>query len=182
MEAKRDTVTKKKPKPDKIKTHKPASCPVCGGTDLAEVKQTIRDITDIPPPPKPETTRHITIECTCKECGKTGITTEPDIPKRGSFGRNVTSAVIAAFNDRIPYRRIAKMLARFGISSSAATIYEMLKGVGISLEGFSASVLAMLRMAPILHCDETSLSLNGKNVWVGNNRSRNWNVLLCHSC
>ena len=157
--------TTNKPKPTQTKKHTLDKCPNCNGNHLTQNRVYIRIITDTPPPPPPITTRHIIYVYNCNGCGME-VTPESGLPKEGSYGMNIIKNVIACFANRMPYRMIADNLGNNGVSISASTVYGICRNVGKRLEEPAGKILESLRSAKIVHADETSLSLNGKNVWI----------------
>ena len=69
---------------------------------------------------------------------------------------------------RMPFRMIADWMTRHGIPLSSGTAYNIMcrRGGEMSLGSPAAAIAAMIRKARILHADETSIHLNGRNVWV----------------
>ncbi len=166
-----------KPAPTKFETHAPFRCPGCGGTSLEVENIEERDITEIPKPVPATTTRHYTVICSCGECGLDGIgagtgpagdaaVPVPDIPKRGSYGKNVMMTVVHNFLDRLPHKRNADSMGRHGITMSTGTIHNVVSGTGYCLEKPASEIRARIRRARRLHVDETSISLNGRKVWI----------------
>ena len=47
-----------------------------------------------------------------------------------------------------------------------STAYNIMRRLGASLSTPTADIVAIIRKAKILHIDETSIHLNGHNVWV----------------
>ena len=67
---------------------------------------------------------------------------------------------------RMPFRMIADRMTRHGISLSSGTAHNIMRKLGASLSAPTADIVAVIRKAKILHIDETSIHLNGHNVWV----------------
>ncbi len=154
-----------KPKPTKFKQHTPAKCPECGSKDLKIIKTQIRDITEVPPQVQPETTRHHVDLCSCKSCGKKDIIPETDFPTKGNYGNNIVTQAVANYIDRLPHRRNAEALTLRGIKISPASAHNIITMVGACLTAPTKQLLKAIRAAVLLHIDETSIHLNGKNVW-----------------
>ena len=155
-----------KPAPDESRTHAPIRCPGCGSTSLDEESSEVVDITEIPQPVKATTVRHILVTCRCGDCGLDGIGPNADLPKGGSYGKNVVTTVVHNFLDRLPGRLNAASMGRHGIVMSAGAIHNVLSRAGSSLGEPAPEVRDRIRRARLLHIDETSLSLNGKKVWI----------------
>ena len=79
------------------------------------------------------TTHHILITCRCGGCGLGGIGPDADLPKRGSYGRNVVATVVHNFLDRLPGRLNAASMGRHGIAVSTGAIHNVLSRTGLSL-------------------------------------------------
>ncbi len=71
--------------------------------EVEDIKE--RDITDMPKPIPATTTHHYLVNCSCSECNLCGIETgtgptgdaavsAPNIPQRGSYGRNAMMAMV----------------------------------------------------------------------------------------
>ena len=106
----------------------------------------------------------------CAAPGATPITENPDDkhePGKVKYGKGVKVETLRAFRERGTYRRIiARELDRFGIRPSHATIHSFLMATGMNMAEPTLAIMMALRMAYILHVDETTFSLNGKKVWV----------------
>ena len=155
-----------KPAPTESETHAPLRCPGCGNTSLEEESVEAVDITEIPKPARATTTRHYLVTCSCGSCGLGGIEPKSDMPKRGSYGRNVVATVVHNFLDRLTGRLNAASMGRHGIAMSTGTIHNILSGTGSSLGEPALEVRDRIRRARLLHVDETSVSLNGRKVWI----------------
>ncbi len=66
----------------------------------------------------------------------------------------------------MPFRMIADRMSRYGITLSSGTTHNIMRRLGASPGTPAAAIAAMIRKARILHADETSIHLNGRNVWV----------------
>ena len=179
-----------RPAPTRFERHAPDRCPRCGMSDLTVTKTSKRNVTEIPPPQKAVTTQHVLETCSCNVCGLGGIGPEaapPDVdadgneavsespqktgpgaalPKRGNYGMNVILKVAENFLQRMPHRMSAKSLRRHLTRMSHGTVHNILCMTGTNLDAPARQILDLIRLARVLHVDETSLSLNGKLVWV----------------
>jgi len=132
-------------------------------------KTSSRNITEITKIIKKETVCHRNYECECKECGQKGIISDSvkEIPKKGSFGKNIIKDVASCFVSRLTTNRISENSKRdIGISISTGTIQNILFMIGFCLELPAMGILAELRKSKILHMDETSYSVMGMRFWV----------------
>ena len=179
-----------RPAPTRFERHAPDRCPRCGMSDLTVTKTSKRNVTEIPPPQKAVTTQHVLETCSCNVCGLGGIepgAAPPDVdadgsedvsespqktgpgaalPKRGNYGMNVILKVAENFLQRMPHRMSAKSLRRHLTRMSHGTVHNILCMTGTNLDAPARQILDLIRLARVLHVDETSLSLNGKLVWV----------------
>ena len=179
-----------RPAPTRFERHAPDKCPRCGMSDLTVTKTSKRNVTEIPPPQKAVTTQHVLETCSCNVCGLGGIgpgAAPPDVdadgsedvsespqktgpgaalPKRGNYGMNVILKVAENFLQRMPHRMSAKSLRRHLTRMSHGTVHNILCMTGTNLDAPARQILDLIRLARVLHVDETSLSLNGKLVWV----------------
>ena len=155
-----------RPAPTEYETHAPLKCPGCRSTSLNAESVEVTDITEIPRPVKATTVRHHLVTCRCGGCGLGGIEPNADLPRGGSYGRNVVATVVHNFLDRLPGRLNADSMGRHGIAVSTGTIHNILSGTGSSLGEPALEVRDRIRKARLLHVDEMSVSLNGRNVWI----------------
>ena len=179
-----------RPAPTRFERHAPDKCPRCGMSDLTVTKTSKRNVTEIPPPQKAVTTQHVQETCSCNVCGLGGIEPEaapPDVdadgsedvsespqktgpeaalPKRGNYGMNVILKIVENFLQRMPHRMSARSLRRHLTRMSHGTVHNILCMTGTNLDAPVRQILDLIRLARVLHVDETSLSLNGKLVWV----------------
>lgn len=68
--------------------------------------------------------------------------------------------------DRLPHRLNVMSLMRVGLLISVGTIHNILYNTGMELGQPASDILNRIRKAMLLHVDETSISLNGKKVWL----------------
>lgn len=155
-----------RPKPTEYKEHELSECPGCGSRDIAASGRRIRDVTEIPPPPRPVTTRHTINAYDCAGCGRRGMEPETGLPGAGLLGSNAVGRIAANFIDRMPHRMNARRMKGAGLPVSVGTINNVLARLGRNLSGQAAALVAVLICARVLHIDETSFRLNGKTVWV----------------
>ena len=155
-----------RPAPTRFERHAPDRCPRCGMSDLTVTKTSKRNVTEIPPPQKAVTTQHVRETCSCNVCGLGGIEPEAALPKRGNYGMNVILKIAENFLQRMPHRMSAKSLRRHLTRMSHGTVHNILCMTGTNLDAPARQILDLIRLARVLHVDETSLSLNGKLVWV----------------
>ena len=155
----------RRPKPTEFKEHTPSACPECGSGHLSIITTEKRDITRKECTVKVITTRHTINTCRCYRCPK-DIEPETGLPDKGSYDSSIIAEVADDYACRMPFRMIAERMARYGVSLSTGTAYNIMRRLGESLDTPAADIAAMIRRAKILHADETSIHLNGRNVWV----------------
>ena len=155
----------RKPKPTEFEEHTPEACPECGSGSLSIVQSEKRDITRVERTIKVITTRHTINTCRCS-CGLVDIKPETGLPDKGSYDPSITTDVADDYVCRMPFRMIADRMSRYGITLSSGTAHNIMRRLGTSLGAPAAAIVAMIRKAKILHADETSIHLNGRNVWV----------------
>ena len=155
-----------KPAPSESQTHAPLRCPGCGSASLNEESVEVVDVTEISEPVKATITRHRLVTCRCGGCGLGEIEPKTDLPKGGSYGRNVVAIVVHNFLDRLTGRLNAASMGKHGIAMSTGTIHNILSRTGLSSGAPALEMRDRIRRARLLHIDETSISLNGKNVWI----------------
>ena len=88
------------------------------------------------------------------------------MPRSGTYGLNILAAILFNFMDRLPHRLNVASMGRIGLRISVGTVHNILYRIGMGLEPSSREILERIRKAYVLHIDETSLSLNGKLVWI----------------
>ena len=155
----------RRPKPTEFKEHTPSACPECGSGHLSIITTEERDITRKECTVKVITTRHTINTCRCHRCPK-DIEPETGLPDKGRYDSSIIAEVADDYACRMPFRMIAERMARYGVSLSTGTAYNIMRRLGESLGTPAADIAAMIRRARILHADEMSIHLNGRNVWV----------------
>ena len=88
------------------------------------------------------------------------------IPSQGRYGHNLVTEVVNNFACRMPHRINAAEIMRYGISMAAGTIHNILSRTGKNMGTKALYIMESVKASDLLHVDETSFSLNGKNVWV----------------
>ena len=88
------------------------------------------------------------------------------IPSHGRYGRNLVTETVNNFACRMPHRMNAAEIMRYGISMAAGTIHNILSRTGKNMGTKALHIMESIKASDLLHVDETSFSLNGKNVWV----------------
>ena len=88
------------------------------------------------------------------------------IPPSGTYGLSVLAAILFNFMNRLPHRLNVASMGRIGLRISVGTVHNILYRIGMGLDPPSREILEWIRKAYVLHIDETSISLNGKLVWI----------------
>lgn len=88
------------------------------------------------------------------------------LPKRGEYGLGVWLATVLSFIDRLPFRLNSQAWLRWGLEMSSGTVHNILAITGKNLTAPTADILRRIRKAYVLNADETSVSYNGKKVWI----------------
>ena len=155
-----------KPEPTKFEEHTSDACPECGLGKLSITKTIKQDITKVVRTITNITTRHSINTCRCNSCGREDIRPETGLPNNGSYDPSIVTEVADCYACRMPFRMIADYMTRHGVTLSSGTAHNIMRRLGASLSTPTADIVAIIRKAKILHIDETSIHLNGHNVWV----------------
>lgn len=145
-----------------------ASCPDCK-TQLADVKQHERIVEDIIPS-KVVTTCYHTTSGYCPSCRKSvesRATEQPpawDLP-HAQLGLNaLCTAAVMRVCYRLPLRQVSGLLAQLpGLKVSPAAVAKQLERLSGWLDGQYHRLKLSLRMADVVHADETGWRTNGRN-------------------
>src|SRR5882672_4420937 len=170
----------KRPPPSKIDVHQQVplpidesgavSCPHCK-TQLSQVKHHRRLIEEIIPVKVQSTCYHCTSGW-CPSCRKHIESRAPEQPPaadlpHAQLGINaLTWAAVMRVCYRLPLRQITALFQQLGLKLSAAAITKQLRRMSHWLEGQYHRLKLSLRMAGVVHADETGLRINGKNGYI----------------
>jgi transposase len=160
--------TRPTPEPTERKEATMKNCPHCS-TYLGKSKGVIHKImTDIPKPQPAIVTDYILHVYDCPECHMEIIANHPDLPKEGDFGKNLLAqTTLMKYEDRLPHRKIQEALNRqFGLEISPGAIFDFTRRTSDSLICVYNMILECIRGSDIVHVDETSLKVDGKNYWI----------------
>lgn len=160
--------TRPTPEPTERKEATMKNCPHCSSS-LGESKGVIHKIiTDIPDPQPVKVTDYVLHVYDCPKCHEEIVADHPDIPKEGNFGKNVLAqTTLMKYEDRLPHRKIQDALNRqFDLIISPGAIFDFTRRTSDSLIGVYNMILDRIRSANIVHIDETSLKVDGKNYWI----------------
>ena len=169
-----------RPAPAKIDVHQQVplpideggqvSCPRCQ-TQLSQVKHHRRVIEDIIPVRLWTTCFHTTSGW-CPSCRKhieSRADEQPpaaDLPHAQLGIHALTWAAVMRVCYRLPLRQITALFQQLGLKMSAAAITKQLRRMSQWLEGQYHRLKLSLRMAGVVHADETGLRINGRNGYI----------------
>ena len=134
----------RKPKPTKFKKHTTKNCRRCKSKNIKKTGESVRTITEVPPPPKSETTKHAIDHYDCGDCGLKDFAPETGLPEEGEHGRNAAVDTVENYVDRVPNRRNAEKMTRRNVPMPAGTAHNTVKRAGMALAGPAQAVLAAL--------------------------------------
>ncbi len=170
--------------PDKIITLELDQCTHCShvltSNDIISIRSRI--IEDIPEPPPKTVIEYKTPVYYCPECQQECTKTDPRTSQQGYFGPYVyTKTVMDSIVRRLPLRKVSEVFQDdWSLSVSPATILTILNRVATSFEDLYQRLLTEVLQLPLVHIDETSFSVNGKNWWVWDFTSPQLCVYVIH--
>jgi transposase len=146
------------------------SCPHCK-TQLSEVKHHERTVEEIIPV-EVQTTCYHTISGWCPSCRKHIESRAPEQPPaadlpHAQLGINaLTWAAVMRVCYRMPLRQITALFGQLGLKLSAGAIAKQLQRMSRWLHGQYHRLQLSLRLAGVVHADETGWRTNGKNGYI----------------
>ena len=157
--------------PTQIVEHRIVSCPDChlrlGGISLAR----LREVIDVPPPPRIEVTHHRIYKGWCAGCQKwheAPVDVQEEVLGQGRIGVRLASmmAYLRAVL-RLPIRQIQQMLFTLhGFPVSAGEIVELLHRIKEHAQPVLRDLKAQIRASPAVQADETGWREDGTNGYV----------------
>ena len=142
------------------------SDPDCGSANL-ECTGVEKILTEEMVPAWKKTIENNVSYYTCLSCGKKHQRADDPQLRNGRYGPNVVIQVILNYIHRMPNRLNAECIALLAsIMMSPGTIHKILERFCNRLIPNAKVMEQYMRRARILHVDETSISLNGKNAWM----------------
>lgn len=169
-----------RPKPSKIDVHQQVplpvdesghvSCPHCR-TQLGGVKHHRRVVEEIIPV-QVQTTCYHTVSGWCPSCRQhieSRADQQPpaaDLPHAQLGLSALTWAAVMRVCYRLPLRQITALFQQLGLKMSAAAITKQLRRMSQWLQGQYHRLKLSLRMAGVVHADETGLRINGQNGYI----------------
>lgn len=154
--------------PDHVEVHAPPCCGRCG-SDLGTAEVTgieRRQVFDLPEP-RLESTEHQAETRLCRCGARTKAEFPPEARAYVSYGPRVrANALYLMSRQHVPFERAAEaMKDLFGVDVSTGFLDNLYSQGAAGLEAFLAEVTEQLRIADVVHVDETSDRLNKKSVW-----------------
>ena len=156
--------------PDETVTHVPPCCAGCGaGLDNAPIAKVVRrQVFDLPEPQPLRVVEHRLVAKRCR-CGTLPAASAPvGVDAPASYGPRLKAVTV--------YLQFAQFCARwrtaqavrdlFGVPVSAGTVSGFAVKAAAGLGGFITRVTDLLRAAPVVGFDETSMRVAGGNWWV----------------
>ena len=156
--------------PDEVVRHTPERCAGCGvGLRGRPVTRVIRrQVFELPQPAPLKVTEHQIVAKTCW-CGVETVAQAPaGVAAPASYGPRLKAVTVylqfAQFCSR--WRTAQAVTDLFGVPISAGTVSGFGARAAAGLGGFLARVRDLLRAAPVVGFDETSMRVAGGNWWV----------------
>lgn len=156
--------------PDETIVHLPDCCTGCGAglADRPVTRVVRRQVRDLPRPQPLRVVEHRLIGKRCG-CGTETVAPAPaGIDSPVSYGPRLRAVTVylqfAQFCSR--WRTAHAVRDLFGVAISAGTVSAWGARAAAGLSGFTQRVTDLLRAAPVVGFDETSLRVDGANWWV----------------
>ena len=153
---------------DKIINVRLNKCPYCKGKLDEPIKIESRIIEDIPKPQQVKVTKYQIAYYECPHCGEKVVSSHPDLPKEGRFGKYLVSKVVLLkYNERLPLRKVVEVLKRdYGLSITHSSILEITRRVASILSNSYKEILEAIRKRSVVYVDETGFKVGGRNNWL----------------
>jgi transposase len=156
--------------PDQVVDHHPSHCAACGTALAAATASAVarRQVVDLPPL-RLVVTEHRAATVCCPRCRRATAAPFPaHVTQPVQYGpRLLGLGVYLRHYQLLPYLRIRDLLGDlFGASPAVGTLHAASLAGAAALAGVEAAIGAALRAAPVLHADETSVSVAGQRRWV----------------
>ena len=154
--------------PDVVVRHTPSVCPC--GTDLSLLPETVvetRQVFEIPEP-RMIVTEHQILAKTCPCCHKTTRgEAPPGVTVPAQYGpRTLTFLAYLHHHQMLPYNRVRETMEDlFGATVSEGTVERAGQLLEEPLRRFEEAALDTLRVAPVLHADETGFRVARSLHW-----------------
>jgi transposase len=158
------------PNPDHVRAVYAKACRRCGiGLEPADQPEVAAayDHIDLPPI-RPVTTRVHLHGGDCPGCGKHVVAAAPaDMPQGSPFGPNIVALVVyLRTRQMVSYARLVEMLRDlFGLTLSQGAIANLLQRAAKPFAAEAERIAVRVRQAKVVHSDETSARVKGRNWW-----------------
>ncbi len=155
--------------PDQFVIAKPSHCRHCGAALAAgdHVLHGRYDKIDLPPV-RPVVTRVERYAGRCRGCGRVTVASVPEGLEEGTpFGPGIVAAALyLRYIHAIGYQRLSRLFHHlFGLSVSEGALDSMFRRAKSRFDQEVGAILARLRRARVICCDETTVRINGRTCW-----------------
>jgi transposase len=155
--------------PDEIIALKPTNCEQCH-TDICGAEGSVEDSRyKIDVEIRTIIKRYDQLKVVCPICKTANTSQFPDgLNSRAQYGEGVRGVcVLLTHYAMVGYDKTQKILNDvFGVPIRASTITNHVKEFARTSEPVLLEISEKLKSSPILHCDETSIRVNGKKQWL----------------
>ena len=158
--------TRKTPEPSETVNHLLIKCPQCDDVLGKPFDFEERIVEEIPEPQPVKVTKHVIGFYNCKNCGI--VSAETDLPKEGSFGKNILAhTTLMKYDDRLPARKVVNTLNRtFLFGATHSTVLNIVQRVVRAVQHAYEQLKIQIRNFFNIYIDETSIKVQGKNFWI----------------
>lgn len=156
--------------PDRVEVHQPAACAGCGH-DLASapvLRTERRQVIDLPVV-RAQVVEHRAETRACPGCGRATAAPFPaDVAAPVQYGPGVATLAVYLHQEQLlPVERTGRVLGEvFGCPIAGGTLERMVARCADAVAGIVAAIKQAVIAAPIIHADETGLSLKGETAWL----------------
>lgn len=143
-------------------------CPGCRSEDFDIIGQRRQHQEEMPPDIRPQTVNVVRDVCKCNKCSLKFVARDGRTPLQGRFGVNLMVLVIfIKFIIRGVLRKTTSFLdASFAMKLAPASVQAIIERVAKAGEAEYDALKQKIRKAKLLHVDETSFRVLGRNWWV----------------
>lgn len=163
------TTLKRVEKPDMVIAHEVCECGSCGTSLKNVAPENIQSRQSFDFIVKKVVTEHTIESKNCPNCKSVTRTSFPEWLKGDTqYGPSV-KALISYLNvyQLVPYNRVCQLLKDVvGYEVSEGTVMNTIDEFDNKLIPFEKQVIENLLLSPVVHSDETSVGVNGKNYWL----------------
>jgi transposase len=160
-------VTRPSLHPDRRVTLRADGCGRCQGHRLRRIGTDTRTQVELPPPQRAVVTEFTIPLYRCLDCGEETRGTLPEGGVPSGYGPQLQSEVVLGkILERLPYRRLAERLERYGAPMSTATLQGLVWAASERLGEEHRAILRRVRRSSVVHADETSFSVDGTKWWL----------------